>query len=54
MCLTKNKFPTCKNGHEFTSENTYVAPNGYRACILCHKENRKRWYRRTKLKKLAA
>lgn len=25
----------CRHGHEFTPENTYVRPNGYRMCRVC-------------------
>lgn len=25
----------CKNGHEFTTENTYVMPDGNRSCRTC-------------------
>jgi hypothetical protein len=25
----------CKHGHEFTAENTYVAPDGQRGCRVC-------------------
>lgn len=25
----------CKNGHEFSPENTYVYPNGWRGCRTC-------------------
>lgn len=25
----------CKNGHEFTPENTYITPAGYRQCQTC-------------------
>lgn len=25
----------CKNGHEFSSENTYITPSGSRACRTC-------------------
>ena len=28
----------CKNGHEFTSENTYLTPDGYRSCRACLKK----------------
>jgi hypothetical protein len=27
----------CKHGHEFTPENTYVMPDGDRACVTCRK-----------------
>ncbi len=32
----------CINGHEFTSENTYIKPNGTRMCRSCHKERQQR------------
>jgi len=32
----------CKNGHEFTLENTY-ARNGTRSCRACHKNRSKSW-----------
>lgn len=28
---------TCKNGHPFTAENTFVRPNGYRDCRTCRR-----------------
>ena len=30
---SKNSF--CKNGHEFTSKNTYTTKEGYRQCRVC-------------------
>jgi hypothetical protein len=27
----------CKNDHEYTPENTYVGPNGWRRCRECHR-----------------
>jgi hypothetical protein len=27
----------CRNGHEFTHENTYVDPEGHRTCRICHR-----------------
>lgn len=28
----------CRNGHEYTPENTYWAPSGYRVCLTCRRE----------------
>lgn len=28
----------CKNGHEYTPENTYITPNGWRNCRICHQQ----------------
>jgi hypothetical protein len=33
----------CKYGHEFTESNTYVYPNGYRACRSCLRERSRGW-----------
>lgn len=33
----------CKNGHEFTPENTYIRPNGARGCVTCRREAWHRW-----------
>lgn len=27
----------CYRGHSFTAENTYLRPDGYRACRACHR-----------------
>ena len=43
MCLQKNIFDHCKNGHEFTSENTYTTPAGYRQCKKCNQVNYARY-----------
>lgn len=40
----------CKQGHEFTEENTYVYPHGKRECRICNRINCKN--RRLNLKKL--
>jgi HNH endonuclease len=38
----------CKNGHEFTPENTRIKPDGSRKCIICQRaENRKGLRNRT-------
>ena len=34
-------FKYCKNGHEFTPENTYLY-SGYKVCRACKKDNRKK------------
>lgn len=32
----------CKRGHEFNTENTYVAPDGHRECRTCNRERNRR------------
>lgn len=36
----------CINGHEFTLANTYIRPNGNRACRACRQEATRRWLAR--------
>lgn len=36
----------CKNGHEFTEENTLVTPVGTRKCRPCRRENERERYQR--------
>ena len=43
----------CHRGHEFKPENTYVRPNGQRACKTC-KQAYDREYRQRNLEKLKA
>ena len=33
----------CRKGHERTTENTYVSPNGHRECRICSKPGRERY-----------
>lgn len=33
---------TCKNGHEYTSENTYLG-RGCRSCRTCARDRKRRW-----------
>jgi len=28
---------TCRQGHEYTSENTYITPKGYQHCKICRR-----------------
>ena len=42
--IGKSRLKHCKRGHEFSSENTRIRPNGHRACRICqtmHQENRR-------------
>jgi hypothetical protein len=32
----------CKNGHKRTAKNTYITPQGYRACRICQRKVQKR------------
>jgi len=38
----------CPSGHEFTPENTYLNPKGYRECKLCRKARVQEWTERQK------
>lgn len=31
----RSQSPTCRRGHKFTKENTWVSPDGYRRCRAC-------------------
>jgi hypothetical protein len=45
--LRENRKPidACKNGHEFTEENTtYHTKTGARVCVICAKEYKHQWY----------
>jgi len=40
----------CKNGHEYTPENTYVRPGGSnRDCRICNADRQRRWRERNAL-----
>jgi len=43
----KNSIKThCYKGHEFTKENTRINNRGSRDCIICHKDKKKRYYKK--------
>lgn len=45
--VSVNKLKThCPSGHPFSPENTYVRPNGRRACMECNRQTRQRHNRR--------
>ena len=45
----QNKLKThCKNGHEFTPENTYNTNRGKRLCKICESERNRKQYAETK------
>ena len=33
----------CRNGHEFTPENTFINSNGFKECRICRKASKARW-----------
>jgi hypothetical protein len=33
----------CRNGHEYTPENTYINCDGHRRCRACARLNTRRW-----------
>jgi len=40
----------CKNGHEYSSENTKINSRGERVCKICDRKNRHRYYIKCKNK----
>lgn len=40
----------CKHGHELNSENTFKRYDGFRECLICSKETKRRWYLNKKKK----
>jgi hypothetical protein len=42
----------CKNGHEFTTENTYTDKHGYRHCRQCNKKSAEVMRHKKKMEKL--
>lgn len=38
----------CKHGHEFTEQNTYVRPDGYKECKICRVDRVSRFYLKKK------
>jgi hypothetical protein len=43
----------CVHGHEFTTENTYVTPRGYRYCRACGRRRSRQKYQQQKRRQLA-
>lgn len=43
---SKKAKSSCRQGHPYTLDNTYIAPSGARSCRQCQKEASKRYYRR--------
>lgn len=42
----RNKHLTCKQGHAFSPENTYMNPHGYQECRTCRKQRVLEHYQR--------
>lgn len=41
----------CVNGHDYTPENTYIAPNGTRDCKACRRDRNRRYKARRRAKR---
>lgn len=39
----KSALTHCKRGHEFTTENTIIRKNGWRACRICMRQHIRDW-----------
>jgi hypothetical protein len=39
----KHRSDTCKRGHTFTPENTYINTKGHRVCRICKRSSQKLW-----------
>ncbi|MDE2099000.1 MAG: HNH endonuclease [Patescibacteria group bacterium] len=39
---------SCRRGHEFTAENTWIEKNGIKHCRQCRRENQRLLYKRRK------
>ena len=37
------RLPSCRRGHEWTPENTYIFPDGRRACRICRNATLRTW-----------
>jgi hypothetical protein len=38
-----NTWTHCRQGHEFTPENTYIDRRGFQSCRACHRETQRRY-----------
>lgn len=52
-CKNKNRNPVwnkthCKYGHEFTKENIFLRPDGFRECLTCSNRRKKTYYLKMK------
>ena len=46
--LRRSQQVKCRNGHEFTTENTYIDARGHRSCRTCRREAARRAYYKNK------
>lgn len=44
----------CLRGHQYTSDNTYMDPNGYRSCKECRRTSARNYQRRIKDRKVTS
>ena len=48
--VTKANKTHCPKGHQYSGENLYIYPNGYRECRICRKENKSSFEQKRKQK----
>lgn len=50
--MPRKKQTHCKNGHEFSVDNTYVRPDGTQQCKSCRRQYRRQYYKANREREL--
>lgn len=53
ITATNARKTECRNGHPFSTENTYTTPNGRRNCKACRRSSVRAWRTRTNIEDAA-